>query len=101
MGKGKDGEDAVVKIVDRALLCLWYADEYDEYMVAGWDAIAEGWRKEAGALIRLLYIEFGNCGPLKSYRGLHAPQYWIDYLEFRKDKFIHPEKANELAVAAD
>ena len=98
MGKGKDGEDAVVKIVDRALLCLWYADEY---MVAGWDAIAEGWREEAGALIRLLYIEFGNGGPLVNYRGLYSPQYWIDYLEFRKDKFIHPEKANERAVAAD
>ena len=78
----------IVKLVDGALLHLWYADETQS---EGRTKEARDWRFMATSLMVFLYSEVGRGGPLLPYRGIFAPQYWIDYMEFRRDKFIHPK----------
>lgn len=92
------GTISVEKIIDAALLALWYANRWETHddlkniPVEQRQTEAYNFRMKATAYVSLLYTEIGMPRPMKLYKDIAIPEPWIAYFEERETKYKHPKE---------
>ena len=85
---------SVEKIIDAALLALWYAEQWDKKIGYPGDVQkrqVEDFRLKAFSYAYLLYTEVGlSGGPFVQYKGISVPADWVPYFQEREGKYQHP-----------
>lgn len=85
----------VEKLIDYALLQLWYAD-YWERMTDMPERIKKenvtGFRSQADGIAQFIYQEVISGDSLVDYKGIKVPQNHLPYYQEREKHFIHPNQ---------
>ncbi len=89
----------IERLIDHALLQLWYANVYLSGKAIENKAIsndlARSFQAAAQTIVILLYTEIGLDGPSVSYKyglaEIMMPEQWADLFKFREEKFEHPK----------
>lgn len=83
----------VEKLIDFALLQLWYADSWGKIEKIPEDIKAKQeyeFRQQAQGIVRFLYQTLGLSSKLIDYKGIKIPIDWVVFFQERESRFEHP-----------
>ena len=85
----------VEKLIDFALLQLWYVDYWKKQYNVNPDVIHEqvkGFEMRAISIISFLAQEVLGSSAYVEYKSIHIPKHYLPLFKDRENKYQHPEK---------
>lgn len=84
----------VKKLIDFALLQLWYADHWKK--IEDMNPLVKientnGFRSQASGIVQFIYTEIISGDQLIDYRGIKVPENILPYFEEREKFYKHPK----------